>query len=91
MKSIIIIILCFVGLKAFCQTSELVVQEKASDWIKVTSTPGVTNTTSTRQRTSTKMKRKVTSKKPSVPKQDTQDEFEKTNNQVNRFKKSKKG
>jgi len=40
---------------------------------------------------STTTKKSTTTNKSNKPKQDTQQEFEKTNNQVNRFKKPKNG
>jgi hypothetical protein len=86
MKKLLVLIFCFIALKAFSQTSDAIVEEKSSDWIKVTFTPPTPKpkqTTTVRKRTNTN--------KPSTPKQNSQDEFEKTNSQVNRFKKVKKG
>ena len=85
MKSLIIIVLCFVATKAFSQTSDVLVDEKSSEWIRVTSTASVSKPKST-----TTVKKKTSSNKPATPKQNTQEDFEKTNNQVNRFKKGKK-
>ena len=75
------IVLCFAGLKSFSQTSDIMVEEKASNWIKITApTPSRATT----------VKKKVSPNKPATPKQDAQEEFQKTNQQVNRFKKGKK-
>ena len=74
-----------VASKAFNQTNEVIVQEKSSDWIKVTSITPVSKPKAT-----TTVKRKISSKKPATPKKNTQEEFDKTNTQVNRFKKPKK-
>lgn len=86
MKSLFIIILCLVGSKGFGQSNDVVVQEKSSEWIKVTSVISEPKPKSTRI-----VKRKTSSKKPLTNKKNTQEEFDKTNNQVNRFKKAKKG
>lgn len=74
-----------IGSKAFSQTNDLVVQEKSSDWIKVTST-----IPESKPRNTTTVKRKTSSKRTTTPRKDNQEEFDKTNNQVNRFKKAKK-
>jgi hypothetical protein len=86
MKNLLLVILCFVAFKSFSQTNEILVEEKASEWIKIT----VPEST-TRPKTTTTVKKKTTTNKPETPKQNTQEEFEKTNQQVNRFKKQKKG
>ena len=86
MKSLFIIILCLVGSKVFAQTNDVVIQEKSSEWIKVTSVISEPKPKSTRI-----VKRKTSSKKPLTNKKNTQEEFDKTNNQVNRFKKATKG
>lgn len=85
MKTLFVIIFCFAAFNSFSQTNEVMVEEKASEWIKVTATPVVAKSKTTT------VKKKTTSNKPVTPKQDVQEEFEKTNNQVNRFKKAKKG
>jgi hypothetical protein len=85
MKNLFIIISCFIASATFAQSSEVIIEEKSSDWIKVVASVPVS-----KQRTTTTVKRKTTSKKPAIPKKDAQEEFEKTNNQVNRFKKGKK-
>lgn len=82
MKNLIILVLWFFAAKAYSQTNEVVFQEKSSDWIKVTLSPQPKSTTI--------VKRKTSTKKPSVPKQDAQEEFDMTNRNVNRFKKAKK-
>lgn len=91
MKNLMLLVLCFVAFRAFSQTNELVIQEKSSDWIKVLSMPTATKSNTTKPKTTTTVKRKTRARKPSVPKQDAQEEFEKTNSKVNRFKKVKKG
>jgi len=85
MKNLFIIILCLAGSKVFSQTNELMVEEKSSEWIKITAPPTVT-----KPRTSTTIKKNTNANKPVTPKPDAE-EFEKTNKQVNRFKKTKKG
>jgi hypothetical protein len=85
MKTLFIILLCFVATKVFSQSSEGMVEEKSSDWIRVTSTATVS-----KPKNVTTVKKKKISHKPVTPKQNTQQEFEKTNSQVNRFKKGKK-
>lgn len=87
MKIIFLLILCFVVLKGFSQTNELMVEEKASKWIKITAPVA----TVSKPKTSVTVRKKTATTKPPAPKQDTQKEFEKTNNEVNRFKKTKKG
>ena len=82
MKNLIILVICFFAAKAYSQTNEVVFQEKSSDWIKVTLSP--------QPKSPTVVKRKTSSKKPPVPKQDAQQEFDMTNSHVNRFKKAKK-
>lgn len=83
MKSFFTIALCFILLKGFSQTNELVMEERSSDWIKVTA-----NVRSVTKPKTTTVKKKTNPKK-TMPKQNAQQEFEKTNNEVNRFKKSK--
>jgi len=84
MKTLVVAILCLVATKGFSQTADLMIEEKSSEWIKVTS-PVVAS----KPRTTT-VKRTTNTTKPATPKQDAQEEFEKTNQQVNRFKKGKK-
>lgn len=80
MKSFFIILPFFIASKLFAQSTETVTEERSSDWIKVTAT-----TTSTKT-SSTAVKKKInTSKKPPVKKEE--ESFDKTNQQVNRFKK----
>jgi hypothetical protein len=85
MKPLFIIILLLLASTAFSQTNDAIIEEKSSDWIKVVATVPVP-----KQKTTPTVKSKISSRKHTVPKQDTQEEFEKTNNQVNRFKKGKK-
>jgi len=91
MKTTLVLIfslLCFTG---FSQTTQSVTQETASAWIKVVDDPApAVRTTPVRKKTHT-VKRKVTKSKTTVPKEDEGEEFEKTNSQVNRFKKQQKG
>ena len=83
MKTYLFIILCFWGLKSFSQTNDVAMEEKSSGWIKI---PPAT----VQSRPPTTAKKKSNTTKPPSPKKDTPDEFEKTNQQVNRFKKVKK-
>jgi hypothetical protein len=74
-----------VAVKAFSQTTDgLVVEEKSSDWIKITST-----VVTPKKRQSNTVKKRTPSKAPSIRKENSNREFEKTNQQVNRFKKKK--
>ena len=84
MKSLLTLMLFFAAFKGFAQ-SDVIVEEKASDWIKITAT-----TDTPKPKTTTTVKKKNTTNKPTTPKQDAQQEFEKTNSQVNRFKKQQK-
>ena len=81
MKSILAILFCFMALKSFSQKEEAFVEEKSSSWIKVD------NSEATR-----KSKTATVKKANSNPsgRQNSQQEFDKTNQEVNRFKKSKK-
>ena len=81
MKTLLIAIACLIASKGFSQTSELKVEEKSSDWITITAPATVA-----KPKAITTTKKKVKSTKPQPKKQEEQ-EFEKTNNQVNRFKK----
>jgi len=82
--------MCLVFLNGFSQTSEPVTEEKSSAWIKVVDDPAtLTRPAAVKKKTNTAM-RKTTNNKSSVPKQDAAEEFEKTNSQVNRFKKPQK-
>jgi hypothetical protein len=83
MKSLFVIVFCLFGSKAFSQTTDVMVEEKSSEWIKVTAA------VVSKPRTTT-VKRNTTTTKPATRKQGSQEEFEKTNQQVNRFKKGKK-
>lgn len=68
--------------ESFSQNEEAFVEEKSSSWIKV-----VSDQTAVRPK-ATAVKRKVNSN-PSR-RENPQQVFDKTNNEVNRFKKSKK-
>jgi len=81
MKSLLTAIFFLIAFTGFSQTSELKVEEKSSDWIKIAATTSVV-----KPKTVARAKKK-TSSKPQPPKEDVQDEFEKTNSKVNRFKK----
>lgn len=81
MKCIPVILFCLMACKSFAQKDEALVEEKSSSWVKV-----VNNETEGKPKTAT-VKRKVNSS-PSR-KANSQQEFDKTNNEVNRFKKSK--
>lgn len=73
---------CLIALKGFSQKEEAFVEEKSSNWIKV-----VNDQTSAKAKTTTVKKRSNSNKSPQT---NWQQEFDKTNNEVNRFKKSKK-
>lgn len=90
MKTIIITIFCFAVFNSFAQTSEAITEEKSSTWIKVIEDPApVSKPVTVKKQTNTSTK-KPAATKPSTPKKETPEEFEKTNQQVNRFKKAKK-
>ena len=80
MKTLLIAIACLIASKGFSQTSELKTEEKSSDWIKITApvTVAKPKTTTTKKKTHSNK---------SQPQKKEEQEFEKTNNQVNRFKK----
>jgi hypothetical protein len=89
MKKLLLTILCFTAFNAIAQTSESITEEKASAWIKVVEDPIPAKSSTIKKQTNTS-KKKNSAAKPSPAKKDTQEEFEKTNQQVNRFKKAKK-
>jgi hypothetical protein len=84
MKNLVFILLCMISVKGFSQTDEPVVEEKSSAWIKIAATNTVVKPKTT------VVQKKKNSTKPAVPKQDSNEDFNKTNQQVNRFKKQKK-
>jgi hypothetical protein len=88
MKKLLFILSCFLALNGFAQTSEPILQEKSSAWIKIAEDPIIVKKPETITRRPVSVRKKVTSpKRQTAPKQDAQEEFEKTNSQVNRFKK----
>ena len=91
MKATFLIIFSLLCLTSFSQTTQAVTEEKASAWIKVLNDPAPLVRTAPARKKTTAVKRKVTKSKTTVPKGDVGEEFEKTNNQVNRFKKQQKG
>jgi len=88
MKTFLLLVTCFISLNAFAQTSESITQERASAWVRVTENPitPAKPATVTNQAPAVK---KTTTKKTTTPKPNAQQEFEKTNSEVNRFKKKK--
>jgi len=90
MKNLLAVFICLAALKGYSQTSEAFVQEKSSAWIRVTESPVSVAKPETIKKT-TVAKKSTTTNKPAKPKQNTQKEFEKTNSEVNRFKKQKNG
>ena len=84
MKTLFIILYCLVASKGFSQSSDVMVEEKSSEWIKVTSPVAVSKPKAVT------IKKTSSTTRPATPKKDAQEEFEKTNQQVNRFKKGKK-
>lgn len=83
MKFLLPVLFCLIAFKGFSQKEEAYVEEKSSNWIKV-----VVSETSAKPKTAT-VKKKVNSGTPSR-KDNSQKEFDKTNSEINRFKKSKK-
>jgi hypothetical protein len=90
MKNLLALFICLIALKGYSQTSEAFVQEKSSAWIRVTENPVPVSRPETIKKQTTVAK-KSTTKKPAKPKPNTQQDFEKTNSEVNRFKKPKNG
>jgi hypothetical protein len=86
MKTLLLIIFYFAAFNAFAQTSEAVTEEKSSAWLKVVEDPVPVSKPATPKKKQSTVRKKTTST-PAPQKQETQDEFEKTNSQVNRFKK----
>ena len=78
MKNLFVIILLLITSKVFSQTNHVMIEEKSSDWIKINLTVAKPKTI---------VKKKVNAQKPSEPKPDAKNEFEKTNQEVNRFRK----
>jgi hypothetical protein len=85
MKGVLIVLFCFAALKGFAQSDEVVIQEKSSEWIKVSAA-----VTTVKPKPTTASKKKTPAKKTTSEAKKTKDEFEKTNERVNRFKKTKK-
>ena len=90
MKTLFLIIFCLTAIIAVGQTGEYVTEEKGSAWIKVVEDPVPMTKPTTVKKQKASVKKKPASK-PSTQKENPQDEFEKTNSQVNRFKKQQKG
>jgi hypothetical protein len=89
MKLLLLIILCVFTTNAFSQTSEAITEEKSSAWIKVIEDPVVVSKPASVKKQTATRKKRTTKTEPARPKQNAQEEFEKTNQQINRFKKQK--
>jgi hypothetical protein len=89
MKILFLIIPCLFALTGFAQNTEVVTEEKSSAWIKIVEDPITATKPTVVRRQTTTVKKKTTVTKPATPKQEAKEEFEKTNEQVNRFKKRK--
>ena len=87
------IAICLMGSKVFSQTEEAFVEEKSSGWITISSPeppPPVVHTPARRSRPAARPA--TTTPAPQPPAEPKKiDAFEKTNNQVKRFKKGKSG
>jgi hypothetical protein len=85
-KAIFIVVICFIGSKAFSQADETFTEEKSSEWITVSfpEKPVVRTTRPTRP--AAKPKTTTITQQP-TPEPKKADAFEKTNKQVKRFKK----
>lgn len=90
MKLLFPIILCFFALVSSAQTGEAITEEKSSAWIKIVEDPVVISKPPVAKKPTTTTKKKSATRKPAAPKQEAPGRFEKTNQQVNRFKKGKK-
>jgi|GEM_PF-2943104 len=91
MKNLLAVVVCLTALTGYSQTNEAFTQEKSSAWIRVTEDPVAVTKPVTIKKQPAATKKTTNTNKPATPKQNTQQEFEKTNNQVNRFKKPKNG
>ncbi len=93
MKRVILMAaICLVCSKVFSQTEEAFVEEKSSGWITISSPepPPVVRTPVRRNRPAARPANTTPASQPlAEPKK--MDAFEKTNNQVKRFKKGKSG
>jgi len=89
MKLFLTVLICLAVFKGYSQTNEAFTQEKSSAWIRVNENPVPVAKPQTVKKQSTSAKKSTNTNKPATPKQNTQQEFEKTNSQVNRFKKQK--
>lgn len=85
MKMILLILFSACALPGFAQSSNLVTEEKSSAWFRVTESAPVA------PRPHRAVKKYAPAPRRSAPKENTRQEFEKTNGEVNRFKKPKKG
>lgn len=90
MKLLLLIILCVFSTKAFSQTTEAITEEKSSAWVKVIEDPIVISKPALVKKQTTIRKKRTAKTEPARPKENPQEEFEKTNQQINRFKKQKK-
>jgi hypothetical protein len=90
MKLLLLFITCLFALNGFAQTNETITEEKSSVWIKIVEDPVAASKPLIVKKQTTTVKKKTTAPKPVTPKQVGKEEFEKTNEQVNRFKKGKK-
>lgn len=91
MKFVLPIIISLFALNSFAQTSEAITKEKSSAWVKVIEDPVVVSKPASSKKQTTTVKKRSSKTKPATSKQDAQEEFEKTNQKVNRFRKQKKG
>jgi hypothetical protein len=88
-KAILICMVCFISSKTFCQTDETFIEEKSSDWIKISVPPTPVIHSSSRTRTNhttTAPQKKEPASQP-APQPKSPDVFKKTNSEVKRFKK----
>jgi hypothetical protein len=91
MKTALVIITCLICVNSFGQTTEPLTEEKSSAWITVVADPVAVSRPAPVKKQVTVTKRKTSNSRTVKPKEDGAEEFEKTNSQVNRFKKQQKG
>lgn len=87
-KAVFIGIILFLSSKAFSQADETFIEEKSSEWIKISVAERPVVRRAARNRTAASPKKETPVQQP-APEQRSSDVFDKTNRQVKRFKKEK--
>ena len=91
-RAVLIVAICLIGSKVFSQTEESFVEEKSSGWITISfpEPPPVVRTPARRSKPAARPTTTTPAPQPAAEPKKI-DAFEKTNNQVKRFKKGKSG